>query len=118
MTAIKIAQVYQPQLENPLLSTSPEQIARALNRIGLHLLVVMDQLPLDLKSYNIQKTYDTIRHAITTYGAYKKASPYLDWASKGLYLGRMVTSTNPIALGLLWGRRNWEKSEHRSWPII
>lgn len=100
---VRIARVYQPQLQNPLLSTSPEQIARALNRIGLHLLVVMDQLPLDLKSYNIQRTYDTIRHAITTYGTYKRASPYLNWASKGMYVGRMVTSTNPIALGLLWG---------------
>ena len=101
--AERVAHVYQPQLENPLLSTTPEQIARALNRIGLHLLVVMDQLPLDLKSYNIQKTYETIRRAILTYGAYKKASPYLDWASKGIYVGRMVTTTNPIALGLLWG---------------
>jgi len=100
---IRIARVYQPKLENPLLSTSPEQIARAFNRIGLHLLVVMDQLPLDLKSYNIQRTYDTIRHAITTYGTYKRASPYLDWASKGVYFGRLVTSTNPVALGLLWG---------------
>ncbi len=101
--ASRIARVFQPELQQPLLNTTPEQLARALNRIGLHLLVVMDQLPLDLKSYNIQKTYETIRQAISTYGAYRKASPYLDWASKGLYFGRMVTSTNPIALGLVWG---------------
>lgn len=101
--AVRVAQVYQPELEQPLLSTTPEQLARALNRIGLHLLVVMDQLPLDLKSYNIQKTYETMRKAITAYGAYRRASPYLNWATKGLYFGRMVTSTNPIALGLLWG---------------
>lgn len=98
-----IAHVYQPTLKNPLLSTSPEQLARALNRIGLHLLVVMDQLPIDLKAYNIQQTYDTVRHAVKVYGNYVKASPYIDWASKGLLFGRVVTSINPVTLGLWWG---------------
>ncbi len=101
--AIQIAQVYKPGLDNPLLRTTPEQLARALNRIGLHLLVVMDQLPIDLKSYDIQTTYDTVRKAIKTYGHYTKASPYLDWASKGIFFGRMVTSVNPLTLGIWWG---------------
>ena len=101
--AQQIAHVYQPGLENPLLHTSPEQLARALNRIGLHLLAVMDQLPLDLKSYNIQQTYDTVRGAIKAYGAYQKASPYLNWATKGAYFGRVLASTNPITIGLMWG---------------
>ncbi len=101
--AQQIAHVYRPGLENPLLHTSPEQLARALNRIGLHLLAVMDQLPLDLKSYNIQQTYETIRGAIKAYGAYKKAAPYLNWATKGAYFGRVFASTNPITIGLMWG---------------
>ncbi len=101
--AQQIAHVYQPGLENPLLHTSPEQLARALNRIGLHLLAVMDQLPLDLKSYNIQQTYDTVRGAIKAYGAYQKAAPYLNWATKGAYFGRVLASTNPITIGLMWG---------------
>ena len=101
--AQQIAHVYQPGLENPLLHTSPEQLARALNRIGLHLLAVMDQLPLDLKSYNIQQTYDTVRGAIKVYGAYQKAAPYLNWATKGAYFGRVLASTNPITIGLMWG---------------
>jgi len=101
--ATDVAHVYQPDVDNPLLRTSPEKIARALNRTGLHLLVVMDQLPLDLKTYDVQKTYDTVRRAVTAYGNYKKAAPYLNWASKGLFFGRMVSSTNPIALGIWWG---------------
>ncbi|MBL4886336.1 MAG: hypothetical protein JKY95_17620 [Planctomycetaceae bacterium] len=101
--AKQVANVYQPDLENPLAQTSPEQLARAINRIGLHLLAVMDQLPLDLKSYNIQQTYDTVRAAIKAYGAYKKASPYLNWATKGAYFGRVLASTNPFTIGLMWG---------------
>ncbi len=101
--AQQIAHVYQPGLENPLLHTSPEQLARALNRIGLHLLAVMDQLPLDLKSFNIQQTYDTVRGAVKAYGAYQKAAPYLNWATKGAYFGRVLASTNPLTIGLMWG---------------
>lgn len=100
---VEIAKIYLPEEDNPLLHTSPEQIARALNRIGLHLLVVLDQLPLNLKASNIQQTYDTISKAVKAYGSYRKAAPYLGWASRGLMIGRMVTSVNPVTLGLWWG---------------
>lgn len=99
----KVAKVYRPEIEDPLLETSAEQLLRALSRASLHLLIVFDQLPLDVKKYNINRVYDYIRKAIQAYGAYKAASPYLTGLSRTIHVGRMATAANPVTWGAWWG---------------
>lgn len=101
--AVSSARIYRPGTDNPLLETSAEKVSRALNRISLHLLVLLEQIPLDVKTYNVAKVYSTVRTAVKAYGAYKTVAPYLTHLSRGWYVSRLVAATNPVSLGLWWG---------------
>ena len=110
----RVAQIYRPDSENPLLEVSLEQIARAASRIWLHLLVLLEQLPLNVQSYSMATLYGWIRRAVIGYGVYQKASPWLKYATRGLYAGRLVAASNPLSLGAWWaaselGRRGATK---------
>ena len=98
----KVAQVYKPESEFPLLETSFEQLARAASRICLHTLVLLEQLPVNVQQYNINTLYGYIRKAVVGYGVYQKATPWLSYLSRGIYAGRMVATTNPATLGAWW----------------
>lgn len=98
----KVAKVYKPESEFPLLETSFEQLARAASRICLHTLVLLEQLPVSVQSHNINTLYGYIRKAVVGYGVYKQATPWLSYLSRGIYAGRLVATTNPAALGAWW----------------
>ncbi len=100
--AESIAHVYRPDVENPLLETSIEQILRATSRATFHLLIALDQLPLNVKEYNIASVYSYVRNAVVAYGVYKAAAPYLSFLSRGFHVGRMATSANPLIAGAWW----------------
>ena len=109
-----MARIYNPDSENPLLETSFEQLARSASRICLHSLVLLEQLPLDVKSYNIRQIHDYIRKAILSYGAYKQVAPWIKRLSRGAYAGRLVAGASPVSLGAWWlatelGRRGAAK---------
>lgn len=98
----RVAHIYKPDSEFPLLETSFEQLARAASRICLHVLVLLEQLPVNVQHYNINTLYGYIRKAVTGYGVYQKATPWLTYLSRGIYAGRMVATTNPATLGAWW----------------
>lgn len=98
----KVARIYAPDSKNPLLETSFEQLARAASRTCLHTLVLLEQLPLDVKNYSINELYTYLRRAVTAYGTYKQASPWLKRLSRTAYAGRLVASSNPVTLGAWW----------------
>jgi hypothetical protein len=98
----KVARVYKPESEFPLLETSFEQLARAASRICLHTLVLLEQLPVNVQHYNINTLYGYIRKAVVGYGVYQKATPWFTYLSRGIYAGRMVATTNPATLGAWW----------------
>ncbi len=98
----KVARVYKPDSEFPLLETSFEQLARAASRICLHTLVLLEQLPVNVQHYNINTLYGYIRKAVVGYGVYQKATPWFTYLSRGIYAGRMVATTNPATLGAWW----------------
>lgn len=111
---LQVAKIYKPNSENPLLETSFEQLARAASRICLHVLVLLEQLPVQVQQYSISTLYGYIRKAIVGYGMYQKAAPWLTYLSRGMYAGRMVATTNPLALGTWWlatevGKRGAQK---------
>ena len=110
----KVARVYQPNSQFPLLETSFEQLARAASRICLHTLVLLERLPVNVQQYNINTLYGYIRKAVVGYGVYQKATPWLTYLSRSIYAGRMVAATNPAALGAWWlatelGKRGAQK---------
>lgn len=72
----KVARIYQPNSQNPLLETSFEQLARAASRACLHVLVLLEQLPVSVQHYNANKLYSYMQKAIASYGVYQKASPW------------------------------------------
>lgn len=98
----RVARVYSPESSNPLLETSFEQIARAASRVCLHSLVLVEQLPVDVKHYNINEIYGYVRKAVQSYGAYKQVSPWLKHLSRGAYAGRFAAGANPVSLGAWW----------------
>jgi hypothetical protein len=98
----RVAKVYKPECENPLLETSFEQLARAASRICLHTLVLLEQLPVQVQHYNINTLYSYIRKAVVGYGVYQQATPWFKYLSRGIYAGRMVSTANPATLGAWW----------------
>lgn len=110
----RVARIYRPDSENPLLDVSLEQLARAASRIWLHLLVLLEQLPLNVQTYSMGTLYSWVRRAVIAYGVYQKASPWLKYASRGLYAGRLLATASPVSLGAMWaaselGRRGASK---------
>ncbi len=92
----RVARIYRPDCDNPLLETSVEKLLRAGSRVCLHLLVVLERLPLDLHEENFSTLHEYIRKAV------KAAEPYLGYASKALYAGRLAMGANPLTLGITW----------------
>lgn len=63
-----VARIYQPQSNHPLMETSMEQVLRFLHNVSLQLLVQLEQLPVDVKSFNMRETYRFVKKAMDYYG--------------------------------------------------
>jgi hypothetical protein len=98
----KVATLYRPDSEDILLETEIELMAKSLSSASLHLLMVIDGLPLNLKSYNVAKIYRLIRRGVSYYGTYKAFRPYLEHGLNSLQLARLAMGINPIAVGTAW----------------
>ncbi|MFM7038342.1 MAG: hypothetical protein ACKO2L_11540 [Planctomycetaceae bacterium] len=98
----RVALIYRPESESPLSDASLEQLARAASRIWLHLLVLLEQLPLPVQQYSIGTLYTWIRRSVVGYGVYQKASPWLSMAARGVSAGRLISGANPAMLGAWW----------------
>lgn len=110
----RIARIYSPDSKQPLMETSFEQLARAASRICLHVLVLLEQLPLNVQQYNFNSLYGYFRKAVVGYGAFQKAAPWFKGLSRGVYAGRMLSMTNPLSMGAWWlaselGRKGTQK---------
>jgi hypothetical protein len=100
--AEQVARLYHPELPEPLMQASPEKLFRAVQRVSLQLLVLMEELPLDVKSRSVQELYTYLRRAVSAYGVYQAATPYLPWLTRAYYLGRYAMGANPWSLGAWW----------------
>lgn len=98
----EVARVYAPDSRSPLLETSIENLLRALNRISLQLLVLLEQLPLNIKEYNMRRAYDTVRKGVRAYEVYKSAEPFIPYMTPLYYLGRLGLGASPMTLGAGW----------------
>ncbi len=98
----QVAILYRPDTADPLLETEIELIAKSLSSASLHLLVVIDGLPLNLKSYNTARMYKLIRRGASYYGTYKAFRPYMEHGMNALHMGRLALGMNPLAVGASW----------------
>ena len=66
------------------------------------MLVLLEQLPVDIKRYNINEMYGYIQKAVQGYGTYQQVAPWLKYVTRGAYAGRMAAGINPVTLGAWW----------------
>ncbi len=99
---LKVARLYQPDAENPLLEVNVDQIIRAASRGSLNLLIVLDELPLAVKDYNLSALYQYVRRAVEAYRMYRKTEPYWPYMNTAWYLSRFAMGANPLTLGAWW----------------
>ncbi len=97
-----VAKIYRPDSDDPLLETSMEQVLRFMHNVSLQLLVQLEQLPVDVKRFNLRETYRFMKKAMDYYGMYKKVNPYWNYAKPAIFLGRFALGANPITLGISW----------------
>ena len=98
----QVARLYRPGTEHPLLETEIELIAKSLSSTALHLLVVVDGLPINLKTYNVAGIYRLIRRGASYYGTYKAFRPYIEHGLNVLQMARLAFGVNPAAVGAAW----------------
>jgi hypothetical protein len=98
----KVARLYRPDSNDILLETEIELIAKSFSSVSLHLLMVVADLPLNLKSYNTAKKYRLIRRGVSYYGTYKAFRPYLEHGLNAFQLARLALGMNPVAVGTAW----------------
>ncbi|MEY3172603.1 MAG: hypothetical protein RLZZ436_516 [Planctomycetota bacterium] len=111
----RVALIYRPGSDSPLAEASLEQLARAASRIWLHLLVLVEQLPLPVQQYSISTLYTWIRRSVVGYGVYQKASPWLAMAARGVSAGRLISGANPAVLGAWWLASELGRQGARKW---
>ena len=106
---VRVAQVYRPESENPLLETSLDQLLRAGSRACLHLLVVLERLPLSPKDQNINTLHGYLQKTLKAYELYNSAQPYFGYMQTASYLGRWLAGATPVTLGLSWALTEFGK---------
>lgn len=99
---IRVAHVYRPGMENPLLETSLDQLLRAGSRACLHLLVVLERLPLNPKDRNISTLHGYLQKTLKAYDLYASAQPYFGYMQTVSYAGRWLAGASPLTLGITW----------------
>ncbi len=98
----RVAKVYRPGIDNPLMETSVDQMLRAGSRACLHLLIVLDRLPLNLHEETLSTLHSYIRNAIKAWDTYSAAEPYLTHVGRALYVGRYLAGASPLTMGVSW----------------
>jgi hypothetical protein len=99
---LRVAQLYQPGVTQPLLETSLALVIRAAGRSSLHFLVLLEELPLNVKDYTLARLYGYLRNAVSAYRMYKSAEPYWPYVNTAYYLSRFALGANPLTLGAWW----------------
>ena len=99
---LRVARIYQPNVVHPFIDASLTRVFRGISRASLQMLVVLDELPVDVKHASLSKIYGYVRTAVNTWRMYKSTEPYWPYVNTAYYLGRFALGANPLALGTWW----------------
>ncbi len=99
---VRVARLYQPGVEQPLLEASLPRVLRGVSRASLQMLVVLDELPVNIQGASLNTLYGYVRNAVSAWRMYKSAEPYWPYVNTAYYLGRFALGANPLTLGAWW----------------
>jgi hypothetical protein len=105
----RVARIYQPDVKEPLLETSMAQVLRSASRVCLQTLVLIEQLPLNVKEYSFASLYGYVRQGVKAYGMMRSSEPYWPYFNSAYYLGRFAMGANPLTLAAWWFLGAWGK---------
>lgn len=100
--AHRVAKLYQPQAEQPLIETNPALVVRAANRVCVQLLAAIDNLPLGIGETSLSSFYNYVRNAVAAYRTYQKVEPYWPYVQGAWLVGRLALGATPVTLGAQW----------------
>ncbi|MCI0361896.1 MAG: CCDC34 family protein [Planctomycetaceae bacterium] len=98
----KVVRIYRPDIDSPLLEASMARLVRGAGRAALQVLVVLDELPLNVKDASLAALYGYVRNAVKAWQMYKTSEPYWPYVNAAWYLGRFALGANPLTLGAWW----------------
>lgn len=98
----RVARIYEPDVQHPLLEASLARVFRATSRASLQMLIVLDELPLNVKNASLNTLYGYVRQAVTAWRTYKSTEPYWPYVNAAYYVSRFALGANPLALGTWW----------------
>lgn len=100
--AHKVAKLYQPNANQPLIETNPALVVRAANRVCVQLLAALDNLPLGIGEASLSSFYSYMQNAVAAYRAYQKVEPYWPYVQGVWFVGRLAMGATPVTLGAQW----------------
>ena len=92
-----IARIYNPQSGHPLLETNLEELLKAVNRVSLQIILLLEEVPLlDVKDWNLRQVADKVRTASKVVRKYEDLQPILS-PMRYLWQGsKFLLASNPI----------------------
>ena len=110
-----IARIYNPQSEQPLLETNMEELLKAVNRVSLQVILLLEEVPLlEVKDWNLRQVADKVRTASKVVRKYEDLQPilnpvrYLWQGSKFLLASNPLLAAGWIAGSNLVREGDWE----------
>ena len=92
-----IARIYNPDSEKPLLETNLEELLKAVNRVSLQVILLLEEVPLlDVKDWNMRQVADKVRTASKVVRKYEDLQPILS-PVRYLWQGsKFLLASNPL----------------------
>ena len=92
-----IASIYNPESKKPILETNLEELLKAVNRVSLQVILLLEEIPLlDVKDWNLRQVGDKVRTASKVVKKYEDLQPILN-PVRYLWQGsKFLLASNPI----------------------
>ncbi|MCH2064649.1 MAG: hypothetical protein MK194_13070 [Roseibacillus sp.] len=92
-----IASIYNPESKKPILETNTEELLKAVNRVSLQVILLLEEVPLlDVKDWNLRQVGDKVRTASKVVKKYEDLQPILN-PVRYLWQGsKFLLASNPI----------------------
>ena len=92
-----IAGIYNPESKKPILETNLEELLKAVNRVSLQVILLLEEIPLlDVKDWNLRQVGDKVRTASKVVRKYEDLQTILN-PVRYLWQGsKLLLASNPI----------------------
>lgn len=100
-----IARIYNPESEKPILETNLEELLKAVNRVSLQVILLLEEIPLlDVTNWSLRQIGDKVRTASRVVKKYEDLQPILNPVRYLWHGSKFLLAANPlIAAGWIAG---------------